>query len=286
MTCVKNPVDIINTYKRILVIGDIHSDYDTMRQLFIDFHIVDRNLRWTAGDTYVVQMGDQLDGKGRNSTDASGEIEVLDMLDNLHTQALTYGGGVFCLIGNHEFMNFQGDFRYVSGEDMEKSGGEKSRHELYTPGGTYAKKLACSRVAILKIKDIVFVHGGITPDLMKYIEENDSNIKNINETLRDFLFKKLDANDSQVARFFKSKDSLLWDRSLGKDNVRCMNFEKVGAIIIGHTPQSEINSVCNKKIWRTDVGISRAMGKINCEILEIINKNGVNDFNVKKNLIL
>ena len=282
MTCVKNPVDIINTYKRILVIGDIHSDYDTMRQLFIDFHIVDRNLRWTAGDTYVVQMGDQLDGKGRNSIDASGEIEVLDMLDNLHTQALSYGGGVFCLIGNHEFMNFQGDFRYVSGEDMEKSGGEQSRNVLYRPGGTYAKKLACSRVAILKIKDILFVHGGITPDLMKYIEENDSNIKNINETLRDFLFKKLDANDSQVTRFFKSKDSLLWDRSLGKANVKCMNFEKVGAIIIGHTPQSEINSVCNKKIWRTDVGISRAMGKINCEILEIINKNGVNDFNVKK----
>ena len=282
MTCVKNPVDIINTYKRILVIGDIHSDYDTMRQLFIDFNIVDRNLRWTAGDTYVVQMGDQLDGKGRNSIDASGEIEVLDMLDNLHTQALSYGGGVFCLIGNHEFMNFQGDFRYVSGEDMEKSGGEQSRNVLYRPGGTYAKKLACSRVAILKIKDILFVHGGITPDLMKYIEENDSNIKNINETLRDFLFKKLDANDSQVTRFFKSKDSLLWDRSLGKANVKCMNFEKVGAIIIGHTPQSEINSVCNKKIWRTDVGISRAMGKINCEILEIINKNGVNDFNVKK----
>ena len=87
-----------------MVIGDIHADYDTMKQLFIDFEIIDRNNKWIAKDTYVVQMGDQLDGKGRNNEDAHGELKVLDFLEDLDTQAKIYGGSVFCLIGNHEFM--------------------------------------------------------------------------------------------------------------------------------------------------------------------------------------
>jgi len=291
MNCKSNPIDIIEDYKRILVIGDIHADYDTMKQLFIDFEIIDRNNKWIAKDTYVVQMGDQLDGKGRNNEDAHGELKVLDFLEDLDTQAKIYGGSVFCLIGNHEFMNFTGDFRYVSDKDLDSTGGEQGRLNLFKPGGSYAKKLACSRVAILKIKDIIFVHGGLSPELLKYIETNDSNIKNINETLREFLFKKIDENDTKVVKFFKNKDSLLWDRSMGKENVKCYNFQKIGHVIVGHTPQSEINSKCSNKIWRTDVGISKAMGKNNYEVLEIINSktsNQVNSktsnsFNVKKN---
>jgi predicted MPP superfamily phosphohydrolase len=281
MSCLKNPQDIIDNYKRIVVIGDIHADFNTMKQLFIDFDLIDRNNKWIAKDTYVVQMGDQLDGKGRNNADASGEIEVLDFLEDIHAQAEAYNGGVFCLIGNHEFMNFLGDFRYVSSHDMEAMGGENARTIAYKPGGNYAKKLACSRVAILKIKDIIFVHGGLSEELLKYIEEKDSNIKNINETLRNFLFQKIDENDSSITKFFKDKDSLLWNRNQGRENVKCYNFKKIGHIIVGHTPQSEINSVCNNKIWRTDIGISKAMGSNNYQVLEIINKNNKNTFSVK-----
>ena len=277
MSCKRNPVDIIKNYKRILVIGDIHSDYSTMRQLFIDAKILDKNLKWICNDTIVVQMGDQLDGGGRGNQEAYGEIEVLDLLENAHNQAQSCGGGVYCLIGNHEFMNFKGDFRYVSEKDMELSGGEESRNEMFSPGGVYAKKLACSRVAIMKIKDLIFVHGGLSPNMIDYIK-NDKNIKHINQTLRDFLLKSMDTEE--VNRFFTNKDSLLWNRSQGKDNVSCSNFQNIGGIIIGHTPQKTINSKCDKKIWRTDVGISKSMGKINYQILEIKNVSGKNEFNV------
>jgi hypothetical protein len=280
MSCSKNPTDIIENYKRIVVIGDIHADFNTMKQLFIDFELIDKNNKWIAGETFVVQMGDQLDGKGRNNADASGEIEVLEFLDDLHNQAQMYNGGVFCLIGNHEFMNFIGDFRYVSNSDMEAIGGEMARTLAYRPGGIYAKRLACSRVAILKIKDIIFVHGGLSKELLDFVEQKDSNIKNINETLRNYLFEKIDQNDKNIIRFFKDKNSLLWNRTLGKDNVKCYNFQKIGHIIVGHTPQPEINAVCGEKIWRTDIGISKAMGKNKYQVLEIINRNNKNNFNV------
>ena len=31
-------------------------------------------------------------------------------------------------------------------------------------------------------------------------------------------------------------------------------------MVIGHTVQERVNEVCNKKLWRVDVGLSRAFG--------------------------
>jgi hypothetical protein len=34
-------------------------------------------------------------------------------------------------------------------------------------------------------------------------------------------------------------------------------------MVIGHTVQPKVNDVCNKKLWRVDVGLSRAFGNNN-----------------------
>ena len=48
-------------------------------------------------------------------------------------------------------------------------------------------------------------------------------------------------------------------------------------MVVGHTPQDRINSVCNNKIWRVDTGMSKAFGERygddRIEIL-IIHNNG------------
>ena len=131
-------------------------------------------------------------------------------------------------------------------------------------------------VAIMKIKDLIFVHGGLSPSMLEYVKD-DQHIKTINKTLREFLLKSMETED--VNRFFTNKDSLLWNRVKEKI-MDCSNFQNIGGIIIGHTPQKTINSKCDNKIWRTDVGISKSMGKINYQILEIKNVNGQNEFNV------
>ena len=47
----------------------------------------------------------------------------------------------------------------------------------------------------------------------------------------------------------------------------------MGAIESYHTPQQNINSICGDKVWRTDVGLSKAMGNRSFQILEIIKNN-------------
>jgi hypothetical protein len=283
MSCTKTPNTKITDFNRILVIGDLHADYDMTLQLFKKFNIINNNKKWIGGDTYVVQLGDQVDGKGRGHDDAEGEQQVLDLLDDLNIQAEAYQGGVFSLIGNHELMNVQGDFRYASNSDISSDGGEEARLKKYTPGGILAKRLACSRNVILKIDDIIFVHAGISKELSEDIRNN--NIELINTTMRDFFLNKIDSNNKNVQKYLLNNKGLLWDRSLGKseNSEVCsrINYLNIGHIIVGHTPQKNINSICGNKIWRTDIGLSKAMGNNHFQILEIVkNKDGSKKFNV------
>jgi hypothetical protein len=54
----------------------------------------------------------------------------------------------------------------------------------------------------------------------------------------------------------------------------------VQRMVMGHTPQSKINSALDGKAWRIDTGASKGVmgGKI--EVLEIIHRGGENDEDV------
>ena len=41
-------------------------------------------------------------------------------------------------------------------------------------------------------------------------------------------------------------------------------------MIVGHTVQDNINSQCDNKLWRVDVGISGIFNTNNMEVLEIL----------------
>lgn len=271
---------IIKEFKTTYVFGDLHADYEAFKSMLLALKIIDRNSRMIAKNIYIVQVGDVLDGKARGmSDDATGEEAILELLDNLAQQAPILGSRVFCLIGNHEFMNFTGDFRYVSQGDMNKSGGRRARSQKYSPGGVLARRMACSRIAILNIDGLLFVHGGINKKIAGELRENPRMVKNINKKLKDFLEQNVSSTDPDIQRFFIDKDSLLWDRSLGKDTIECEKILSLGHIIVGHTPQAQINSKCGKKIWRVDTGISQAFSN-NKQVL-VIDKDNNKEYQFK-----
>ena len=52
-------------------------------------------------------------------------------------------------------------------------------------------------------------------------------------------------------------------------------------MVIGHTPQSQINAILKGKAWRIDVGMSRGMNSTYPEVLEIVKDgNGVETVSV------
>lgn len=87
--------------ERIVVIGDLHGDYDNFVKILRGTGLVDSNLRWAAGQTHLVQTGDILDRYDEAR-------KILDLLMRLEKEAEEAGGMVHVLLGNHEEMNLTG----------------------------------------------------------------------------------------------------------------------------------------------------------------------------------
>ena len=142
-----NPKDfeILPACKRIIVIGDIHGDWNITKKIFLKNKLIDRNMRWISEpkDTKVIQVGDILDRGGRPGTvgDECSELKIMDFLDDIHEQSRLYNGGVFCLIGNHEIMNVVGNFTYSGEASIKCFGGAEERKKQFRPGGVLPRDL-------------------------------------------------------------------------------------------------------------------------------------------------
>ena len=71
MKCKNKIKTIYKKKKRIIVIGDLHGDYDAFVKCLIMSKLIDKNKNWIGNDSVLVQMGDQLDSK-------RGEINTKD----------------------------------------------------------------------------------------------------------------------------------------------------------------------------------------------------------------
>jgi hypothetical protein len=159
--------------ERLVAIGDLHGDLDAARRALRLAGAIDAADAWIGGKLVVVQTGDEID---RGDDDR----KILDLFDALKAQAARAGGEVLALVGNHEIMNSQLDFRYVTpggfsafaevnprdesdarrAADLETA--QRGRAAAFLPGGKYAQILA-QRPATVRVGDTVFVHGGIEP---------------------------------------------------------------------------------------------------------------------------
>jgi hypothetical protein len=89
--------------EKIVAVGDLHGDYDAFVSIISDpeLGIVDKDLRWIAGNTHFVQLGDVMD-RGSYAKD------IFDLLIRLEKEAAEAGGMVHFLLGNHEELNLMG----------------------------------------------------------------------------------------------------------------------------------------------------------------------------------
>ena len=100
------------TADRIVVVGDVHGDYEQFVTLLRAAKMIDGKNRWTGGKTHLVQTGDIPDR-------GPGTRKAMDLLMDLEKEAKKAGGAVHALIGNHEAMNMYGDLRYTTPAEFE-----------------------------------------------------------------------------------------------------------------------------------------------------------------------
>ncbi|UJR83841.1 shewanella-like protein phosphatase [Sandaracinus amylolyticus] len=260
---------------RLVAIGDVHGDVDALRSALRAAGAIDEQGRWSGGALWIVQVGDLLD---RGDT----EDEVLALVSRLEREAEAAGGRFVALHGNHELMNVQGDFRYVTPDGFDDfgtyareapPGAARSRIPArmlgravaFAPGGPIARALA-TRNTVAVVGDTVFVHGGLAPSQL------ERGIDAINRDVRAFLL-----GEAPLPRALSGEESPVWHRAfaLGEDAETCATLartlERLGVtrMVIGHTVQDEgIGSACEGRVWRIDVGLSRHYGGP-IEVLEI-----------------
>lgn len=261
--------------ERLVAIGDVHGDLPAFRRALRVGGAIDAEDHWTGQKLVVVQTGDELD---RGDDDRA----VLELTFRLKDAAEAAGGHFVALIGNHEAMNVNGDFRYVTPggfagfDDVDTSKAspailgqfskaEQGRVAAFTPGGPFALRLA-ERDTVTMVGDTVFVHGGVTPGHVRY------GIARINQEIRAWMSGK-----GAIPAPAKDPEGPLWTRRYSQDDtgIDCAGLSAalaaLGAkrMVVGHTPQrSGITNACDGKVWRIDTGLSRHYGGP-VEVLEI-----------------
>ncbi|CAN0891721.1 Shewanella-like protein phosphatase 2 [Linum grandiflorum] len=98
---------------RLIAIGDLHGDLDKTKQAFRLAGLIDGSDRWSGGSSTVVQVGDVFDRGG-------DELKILYFLEKLKREAVKSGGELITMNGNHEIMNVEGDFRFVTRSGMKE----------------------------------------------------------------------------------------------------------------------------------------------------------------------
>ncbi|HWO13072.1 MAG TPA: metallophosphoesterase, partial [Polyangiaceae bacterium] len=251
---------------RLIAIGDLHGDVDAARAALRLGGAIDDSDRWVGENLSVVQTGDQLD-RGDH------EREIVDLFTRLGPAAAARGGRVVPLNGNHEVMNVQGDFRYVTPGGLAAFTGVSPRSPLarsapapyaeraaaFFPGGAYALELA-QRDVIAIVGDSVFVHGGVLPAHVRY------GIDRINQEARQWMQEGGRAAPDAVA----GEGAPIWVRDYSLDPVSDSACSALGEVlsalgarrmVVGHTVQrGGISSACGDRVYRIDVGLSRYYG--------------------------
>lgn len=99
--------------RRLVAIGDLHGDLDKTKQSLRLAGLIDASDSWIGDSTTVVQIGDVLDRGG-------DELKILYFLEKLRREAARSGGTIISMNGNHEIMNIEGDFRFVTREGFDE----------------------------------------------------------------------------------------------------------------------------------------------------------------------
>lgn len=265
--------------ERLVAIGDVHGDLEAFQRALRIAGATDEQGRWIGGKLVVVQTGDEID---RGDDDRA----VLEVTDQLKDAAEAAGGRFIALIGNHEAMNVNGDFRYVTrggfaaftdidtsqtspsilGQFPEE---ERGRVAAFQPRGPFARRLA-ERDVVTMVGNTVFAHGGVTVALIRY------GISRTNSETRAWM-----GGSGPMPFPAKDPDGPLWTRRYSEDDIGtdCAGLTAalvaLGAkrMVVGHTPQrSGITNACDGKVWRIDTGLSRHFGGPT-EVLEIRGDN-------------
>jgi hypothetical protein len=215
----------------LIAIGDIHGDFDDFALLLQRVGLADKALHWSGGKSTLVQTGDLIDRgpKGRQVLDLLMSLEKEAATAGGEVRILLGNHEVMNILGDLRYVPAEA---YASFADSESENRRKAAYKEYAawlaehstllapikepkfsateeewmtkhPAGFVEYREAMSaqgsygnwlrkHAAVTQIGDIIFLHGGIDPDLASL------KIEEMNSTIRE-----------EIEEFDKTKDDLV-----------------------------------------------------------------------------
>ncbi|KAK9762090.1 hypothetical protein K7432_012501 [Basidiobolus ranarum] len=248
-------------HKRVVAIGDLHGDFESALKVLQLAKLVDAEGSWIGGDDILVQTGDIVD-RGPDT------LRLYQYFFKLSSDAANRGGQVINLLGNHEIMNFAGDYRYVHPAD-DLGSSKEPRLSAFNTEGILGSHLLRWNITTI-VSDTVFSHADLHPRWAKH------GIAKINSIAHKKLYGDEKSNQERNWRWryfggLFGDDGPVWYRgfALGEDEAEvCRGIKeslellKVKRMVVGHTTQrnGKVLTRCNGLYYVIDVGISRAYG--------------------------
>jgi hypothetical protein len=238
--------------ERIVVVGDVHADGDQLIACLRASGVIDEQQKWIGGTTHLVQLGDLLDP-------GPDLKKVMDLLMTLEVQAQKAGGRVHALLGNHELMILNDHHDDLGETDVASFGGLDEYKKAMRADGKYGKWIR-SHNTVIRINDLLFVHGGLSSDYATM------SLEEINKGVRD-------AMDNPGSRnMAHDPQGPLWFRGLALEEdpkklrgMLASILRKYGVkhVVIGHaiTQTRGITVKAGGALILTDVGMSGTYGR-------------------------
>ncbi|MCZ2297840.1 MAG: metallophosphoesterase [Chitinophagales bacterium] len=270
--------DFYELPEKLIVISDIEGNFDGFLSFLINNGVIDKNFNWTFGNGHLLLNGDFVD-RGENVT------QVLWLIYKLEQEALNQNGKVHYILGNHEIMNFQGNAHYANkkykrvAQLISKNDSLKIATQFLYSDKTELGKWLRSKNIIEKIGKYIFVHAGISPEIIKY----NVSLSDINQIARNNWDKNLydEEENNKVENFITGRKGIYWYRGLAQDYKyydkikenelkEVLNFYQADKIVFGHSVMEDITTEFNGKTINTDVkhGQKKNSGKTKGLLIE------------------
>ena len=252
--------------KKIAALSDIHGQHDLAVEILMNHQIIDVQQNWNYGDGHLIVVGDIFD-RGEKVN------ETLWLLFDLEKQAEKAGGKVHVLLGNHEYLVFHNDLRYI--HEKYKAVAELLQTgypQLYGKNTVMGRWLR-SKPTITKINNNTFVHGGFSKEFLTI----DYNMKNINRIMSESIDIAEEVLDSTgISYYYFGEIGPVWYRGYFYDNLPDEEISDILStiyskhIVVGHCSNETVVELYDGKVYGVDSSIK--LGEYG-ELLLIEGKN-------------
>jgi hypothetical protein len=236
----------------VFVVADTHGEYEILVGMLRAHRVLGSKLEWKFGCGHLVVLGDVFD-RGPN------HLEILWLLYKLEAEARKAGGGAHLVLGNHELMAMRGDLRYLHPKYADTARTlEVSSYARLFAADTLLGQWLRSRPAVLKLDDMLYLHGGISRALV----DSQLSLADVNATVRSVL--RDEPGHGAVAELVMGMLGPLWYRgyfadqqgfpiATSEDVELALKTFGVRRIFVGHTIVPTITPLYGGRVYAVQV---------------------------------